>query len=105
MYLAGKMKGLPDLGRKHFRSTEIALVDSGHIVLNPGVLPLGMPEEKYLPICLAMLMQADAVLMLEGWQDSAGAVIENAFATYLGKRVYFEGECEELWNGGVTDGA
>ena len=90
IYISGKMTGLPDLGRAHFANTERALRESGHIVLNPGVLPLGMPKSAYMPICLAMLDAADAIYMLGGWDDSPGAHLEMLYAQYQGKRVYHE---------------
>lgn len=47
-----------------------------------------MPKEKYMPICLAMLEQADAICMLDGWEDSDGANIELAYANYQDKAVW-----------------
>lgn len=90
IYIAGKMSGLPDLGRKHFREAEKRLKEAGYIVLNPAVLPRGMDSARYMPICLAMLEQADAVYMLQGWSGSAGAQIERAYAQYQGKEIWEE---------------
>ena len=33
-----------------------------------------------MPICLAMLREADIIAILPGWENSAGAQIEAAFA-------------------------
>lgn len=52
VYIAGKMTGLPDLGRKAFAEAEKKLAAEGHTVLNPAWLPTNLPEERYMPICL-----------------------------------------------------
>lgn len=92
-YIAGKMSGLPDLGRAKFNAAARFLRSKGHIVLNPAELPDGMPREKYLPICLAMVSAADAVLALSDWEYSEGAKVEVRFARYQGKQLFlFENE-------------
>lgn len=90
VYIAGKMTGLPDWGRAAFHAAERELTERGHIVLNPAALPVGMPPERYLPICMAMLEQADAIYLLDGWDDSRGAKLEKAFAEYQGKIVMLQ---------------
>lgn len=87
IYIAGKMKGLPDLGREKFDAAAKKLRDEGHIVLNPAELPVGMPSDRYMPICLEMVKQADAVYALDNWKYSTGAKIEVQFARYQGKPV------------------
>ena len=86
IYLAGKMRGLPDLGREHFRQGEEFLKGRHWSVLNPAKLPDDLPMESYMPICLAMLREADAIALLPGWESSAGAGIEIAFAEETGKK-------------------
>lgn len=90
IYVAGKMRGLPDLGRSAFYSAEKRLNEMGHIALNPARLPVGMQDSKYMPICLAMLDAADIVLMLEGWENSAGAKVEHSYAKLQGKKIVYE---------------
>lgn len=92
IYIAGKMTGLPDKGRKHFDEAEKVLEEQGHVVLNPAVLPDEMPGNRYMPICFAMIDQADAVCMLENWEESPGAKLEKAYAEYQGKKVAYFGE-------------
>ena len=89
IYIAGKMAGLPDKGREHFNRAEERLLAEGHIVLNPARLPDGMPQEKYMPICLAMLQVADAIYLLDNWKDSPGARLEYNYALYQGKDAWF----------------
>lgn len=90
IFLSGKMSGLPDFGRAHFAEAEAKMKARGYIVLNPATLPIGMEDNKYMPICIAMLDAADEVLMLEGWDKSKGARVEFAYAIRQDKAVIFE---------------
>lgn len=90
VYIAGRMTGLPDLGREHFARAEKLLQSRGHVVLNPASLPTGLIRASYLPICMAMIEAADSILMLDGWEDSPGAQVEKAYAEYQGKRILYE---------------
>lgn len=89
VYIAGKMNGLPDKGRETFAKAEEYLKSYGHIVLNPACLPDGMKPHQYMPICLAMLEQADAVCLLEGWEYSKGAILEKLYANYQFKKIFY----------------
>lgn len=95
VYIAGKMAGLPDNGRENFNRAEEKLKAQGHIVLNPASLPDGMPRERYMPICLAMLQAADAIYMLNDWGVSKGANLEFDYANYQMKKILFEEDEEE----------
>ena len=87
IYIAGPMTGLKSANRPVFAEAAETLRSMGYVVLNPAVLPTGMPGERYMPICLAMLEQADIICMLPGWHSSAGANIELDYAKYQGKTV------------------
>lgn len=89
IYIAGPIKGRADYIER-FCAAQLKLEAEGWIVLNPADLPTGMPADRYMPICLAMLQQADAVYMLDGWEYSEGANIELQFAQYQGKEVLYE---------------
>lgn len=93
VYIAGKMTGLEDKGRKKFAEAENVLKKS-FVVLNPATLQDGMPRERYMPICLAMIDQADAIVMLDNWEDSPGAKLEKEYALYQGKEVLYFREDE-----------
>jgi len=90
VYIAGKMMGLPDKGREKFNRAEERLIKKGYVVLNPARLPDGMPLERYMPICLAMLEASDAIYLLDNWEDSFGAKLENQYAVYQDKQTLFE---------------
>lgn len=87
IYIAGPMKGLKNANRAAFAEAAEKLRSLGYIVLNPAILPIGMPPDHYMPICLAMVQAADIICMLDGWGRSRGANIELDFAKYQGKDV------------------
>lgn len=89
IYIAGPITGTEDYIER-FCEAQLHLERQGFIVLNPADLPEDMPEDRYMPICLAMLEQADAVYMLRGWEDSNGAGIEYLLAEYQGKEILYE---------------
>lgn len=88
LYLAGPVSGDPD-HMTTFRNAETAARMKGWVVLNPTMLPKGMEEFQYLPICIAMLEQSDAVLALKRWHTSQGAKAELFYAHKQGKEVYY----------------
>ena len=90
LYIAGKMNGLTDRGKPHFREAAQRLRKNGHIVLNPAVLPVGLYGASYMPICMAMIDAAEAVYALDNWKDSPGATIEVGYAKYQGKEIFYE---------------
>lgn len=48
-----------------------------------------MKQEKYMPICMAMIEQADIVVFLKDWNRSKGALLEHNFAIYQNKAVEY----------------
>lgn len=88
VYLAGPMHGIPGWNKPAFHEICAMLtLNENYIVLNPACIPAGMPEENYMPICLAMLQQADAIALMPGWMTSDGAVLEMQYAKYQGKEI------------------
>ena len=87
IYLAGPVTGVERYWDR-FWSAEVALKGKGWICLDPARLPVGMERDRYMPICLAMLGAADAICLLDGWEDSPGAGVERGYAAYQGKTIY-----------------
>jgi len=91
LYLAGPMTGYPDFNYPTFNRYARLLRDRGHEVFNPaeahgGVTNLELSE--YFAADLPEVCHADAVAVLPGWRDSAGASFEVSLAEHLGKAVY-----------------
>ena len=59
-------------------------------MINPAWLPKGLDTNRYMPVCLAMVDAADAIYMMNGWEDSRGARLEKAYAEYQDKLVLYE---------------
>ena len=53
--------------------------------LNPAILPDGLEQHEYMAICIEMVKMADQLVMLPGWERSAGARAEHALAIKIGK--------------------
>lgn len=84
VYIAGPMSGIPEFNRPAFHRAARHIVRRGNVALNPAILPDGLEQAEYMDICFAMLRCADAIFMLDGWQQSAGAKAEYALAEKLG---------------------
>ncbi|SIR65551.1 protein of unknown function [Aeromonas sp. RU39B] len=87
VYISGPMSGLPDYNRPAFNEEAQRLQAIGHVPLNPAILPDGLTQTEYMQLCMPMLMMAEHVIMLPGWERSAGAFAEHALAIKLGKPV------------------
>jgi hypothetical protein len=91
VYIAGPMTGLPDLNYPAFRDMEEVLRMTGHVAIEnpvvnetPGVT---MPWAYYMRAGIAQLLRCQSIVLLPGWEDSAGAVIEHQIADWLGMTV------------------
>lgn len=103
VYTAGKMRGLPSFGADGFRKAARVLREHGFKVISP----LEMDEEAGIYVdgltgfedltdqgfdirstlvsdLQVVLLDADAVVLLPGWQDSQGAIAEYAAAQAAG---------------------
>lgn len=97
IYLAGPIDGHINY-RQRFFETEKKLQKMGHIVINPAYLPSGIKD--YMPICKAMIDQADGIFFLRGWIDSNGSNEEYLYAHFKKMPMFFEEyikeECEAV---------
>jgi nucleoside 2-deoxyribosyltransferase len=98
VYLAGKIKGNKNY-KKEFKEAEKKLKEKGHIVLNPAKLPKEMGDYHYMPICLAMIEQADWLVTIDD-KDSDGVKIEKKYADYQGIPVMSLDKCLSVPNFG-----
>jgi hypothetical protein len=89
IYLAGKMRGEPDLNYPAFNAAAQKLRLEGHEVFNPAAANLeSWPINKILAYELTWLCeQAEAIALLPGWSYSLGARAEHATALAIGIEV------------------
>jgi hypothetical protein len=99
LYLAGQRTGLPDYNRAAFTAATARLRAADHEVISPaeldgaeeGMVAGGtgavLPEDVYLRglrKCVASMLTAEAVAVLDGWERSRGAALEVRTARELG---------------------
>lgn len=89
IYISGPITGNPNY-KEQFAVVADKLRGEGHQVLDPTVWTkegLKLNYEDYMILDLAMVDVADAIFMLQGWQNSAGAKRELQRAKEAGKTV------------------
>lgn len=100
VYIAGPMTGVKDFNFPAFFDAEETLINLGHEVYNPAhndgptielaLKAAGTPENPnhtwtyYMRRDLPLVLKADAICLLPGWQDSNGASLEVTVAKALG---------------------
>ncbi len=92
IYISGPITNDPDYKRK-FARVQAHLEQEGHKVINPSELNQVMPDaerSEYMSIRLDLLVLAEGVIMLNGWQKSCEACIENGYARASDKIVLEE---------------
>lgn len=90
VYLSGPMTGREDYNYPAFHEAARKLRKQGFIVSNPAENLggyQGLPKHTYMRRDLNHVMEADAVAVLEGWQESDGAVMEVVVANQLNKPI------------------
>ncbi len=90
VYVAGKMTGIENYNFDKFNAKAAELEAKGWRVLNPAQIGILPEYEMYWPINRAMLDGADAIYMLDGWEDSPGARKELYYAIDRTLPVLFE---------------
>lgn len=85
IYLAGPMTGLPECNYPAFNAAAAQLRELGHTVLNPAenLVPVCGTWQGYMGMALAQLVQCECIVLLPGWADSRGALIERKLAQVL----------------------
>lgn len=97
-YISGPISGVLNLNRAAFKRAESYLIGQGLEPVNP--LDLGHSECDSWAECMRRdikaLMTCDAIYMLKGYLQSAGAMIEYKLATELGYKLFFERHIKEV---------
>lgn len=89
VYIAGPMSGLPDNNYPAFDAAARHLRAMGYRVENPAENPEPPCKswQGYMRMALRQVTLVDAVVLLPGWEKSAGANLERDTALRLGLRV------------------
>ena len=90
VYIAGPMTGLPEFNYPAFNTAAEWLRVEGHEPLNPAdTESLNETGETrswdwYMRHALGMVIRADGIALLPGWEMSKGATLEHLVALQLG---------------------
>lgn len=92
IYLSGKITGEETQAHKTFAEKETELKAKGFNVINPMTLPHKHDKtwKSYMRDCIKALCDCDAILMLPGWENSKGAIIEHDVSIRLEITVFYK---------------
>jgi len=94
IYIAGPMTGLPDYNYPKFNAMERTLRKAGYsMILNPADIAggeTGYHYSYYIRESLKLVSKADAVVFLNGWENSKGANLEFHAASLMGLKCWNE---------------
>lgn len=93
-YLAGPMRGLPDKNFALFNAIAYSLREKGYSIINPAEIAVSLnvgldaPSEVYLKEDFRFLLNCTGIILLPGWEGSAGARKERKLAKWTGLEIY-----------------
>ena len=99
VYISGPVTGAPDHEKRFAAAEELIcrISNDAHICVMP-VNPVKLLKDmavkcsygELMVLCFALLKECDAIMMLKGWSDSAGATLERRYAEVMGLHLLFE---------------
>lgn len=107
IYLAGPMRGLPNLNFDAFHEARARWESAGWQVMSPASIDLAVglgPQchsddtmlRQLITMDVACICNCDAIAMLPGWEKSMGSTVELALAQFLGLTVYNAEDMREI---------
>lgn len=93
VYISGMITGLSlDVARKRFEDAETILKKKGYTTVNPfnNGLDASAEWDAHMKVDIKMLLDCDCIYMLDGWENSRGAMTEHYIAQTLGMGVVYE---------------
>lgn len=90
IYLSGPMSGIDNFNWPLFKAVGDALREQGHLILCPTEVgnTFDTPYHECLRADLKLLLDANAIAMLPGWESSRGATLELTIAVALRYTIY-----------------
>jgi hypothetical protein len=99
VYICGPMTGLPDLNFPAFYKAEDFLKKMGWKTVNPANNGQGKkPYEWYLRRDLKQMLECNSLVLLNGWENSNGARLEEYVASKLKMPIYSLSNVENGFN-------
>jgi len=92
VYVSGRIKDYPGY-LEHFQRGCDVLSMSGHDPVNPCDVvldPLEQSYENFMKADIKLLLDCQAIYMLEGWEKSTGARCEHLVAAMCGIQIIYE---------------
>ncbi len=90
IYISGPMTGIPDFNFPAFMQAEAMIEARGHTAINPAKNGLTKSHSwrEHMKADIKMLLDADGIVFLPGWEKSKGAALEGAIASALNVPIY-----------------
>lgn len=100
IYISGKITGLPlSEARQRFEDAAVFLAEIGFDPVNPlnNGLESSATWKEHMVADIRLLLDCDAIFMMDGWMESKGASIEYDIAQRMEKHIWFESQDSKIW--------
>ena len=84
VYISGPITGIKNGNKKAFQEAADLITKLGDTPINPHEICKWLPKDstwhEYMKICLIEMLKSDKVMMLPGYTESEGAMMESNLA-------------------------